>query len=56
MKNHQENVHLKCLGPWFAEGIIIDQHFAQGRMADCCRSSQNPEVLGIGIDEYGYSC
>lgn len=40
-------------GLGFAEGIIIDQHFAQrGRIGRLLTGvAQNPEVLGIGIDE-----
>ena len=55
--NGEESPH-KCtlkMSPWLGlvKNIIIDQHFAQrGRIGRLLTAiAQNPEVLGIGIDE-----
>lgn len=48
-----KSVLLMAPGLGFAQDMLIDQHFAErGRMARLIGAvSQNPRVLGIGIDE-----
>ena len=54
MKNHLRKCTLKMSpGLGLIKNVIIDQHFAQrGRIGRLLTGiAENPEVLGIGIDE-----